>query len=357
MKRLILSLFFSLSFALLAGHPLHADKAKPNGRFLYMSTPDGAQREGSSAPGILVFSIDDGHKYVRRIDLPVFSEGMRGFTGCTATGCLYFSTTGGTLGCFDPATDKVNWESKFKQGCDRSCITPDGKRIYAPTGWWWGSEKDGFIVVDAANGKKIDQIAVNKRAHNSIASIDGKYVYLGTNVTLTQFRASDGKILQTISPVGESGVFPYTVNSANTRAYVCLGKHAGFDVVDLETGKKIKHRTHGAGMNPGETELWISDQKGKKLFIFDLTQSPPAPKGHVDLSTGGHGWVTFSLDGAYAYCHTPDVFDAKTKKIVASLKGPDGKPFASSKFIEVQFTDGKVSKIGNEFGLGRVNEK
>ena len=188
---------------------------------------------------------------------------------------------------------------------------------------------------------------------------------------MTQFRASDGKILQTISPVGESGVFPYTVNSANTRAYVCLGKHAGFDVVNLETGKvthrvfasdpksgnKIKHRTHGAGMNPDETELWISDQKGKKLFIFDLTKSPPAPKGHVDLSMGGHGWVTFSLDGAYAYCHTPDVIDAKTKKIVASLKGPDGKPFASSKFIEVQFTDGKVSKIGNEFGLGRVHQK
>ena len=117
----------------------------------------------------------------------------------------------------------------------------------------------------------------------------GKYVYLGTEVTLTQFRASDGKVLQTISPVGESGVFPFTVNSANTRAYVCLGKHAGFDVVNLETGKvtdrvyatdpgtdrKIRHRTHGAGMNPSETELWISDQKGKKLFIFDLTKVTP----------------------------------------------------------------------------------
>jgi outer membrane protein assembly factor BamB len=371
MKRRILFPFFSHVLLLVFGSVLHAEKSISDGRFLYMSTPDGAQRAGSSDPGILVFSIDDGHQFVRRIDIPVFSEGMRGFTGCTATGCLYFSTTGGTLGCFDPATDKVKWQSKFKQGCDRSCITPDGKRIYAPTGWWWRSEKDGFIVVDATNGKKIDQIAVNKRAHNSIASLDGKYVYLGTEVTLTQFRASDGKPLQTISPVGESGVFPFTVNSANTRAYVCLGKHAGFDVVNLETGKvidrifatdpksgkKVKHRTHGAGMNPDETELWISDQRGKKLFIFDLTKSLPAPKGHVDLSTGGHGWVTFSLDGAYAYCHTPDVFDAKTKKRIASLTGPDGKPFASSKFIEVQFTDGKVSKIGNEFGLGRVNEK
>jgi DNA-binding beta-propeller fold protein YncE len=350
---------------------LHAETPATAGRFLYMSTPDGAQKEGSSEPGILIFDIDKNHTFVRRIDVPVFSEGIRGFTGCTTTKCLYYSTTGGTLGCFDLTTEKVRWESKFKQGCDRSCITPDGKRIYAPTGWWWQTEKDGFIVVDASNGKELNRIAVNKRAHNSIASLDGKYVYLGTTTTLTQFRASDGEVLQTISPVGESGVFPFTVNSANTRAYVCLGKHAGFDVVDLETGKvtdrvfatdpktgnKIKHRTHGAGMTPDETELWISDQNGKKLFIFDLTQSPPAPKGHVDLSMGGHGWITFSLDGAYAYSHTPDVFDARTKKKIASLALPDGKPFASSKFIEVQFAEGQVSKIGNEFGLGRVNAK
>lgn len=373
MKRYKRPLFYCLAFAFFAGQLLQADKIKdePDGRFLYMSTPDGAQRAGSSDPGILIFDINDGHKFVRRIDIPVFSEGIRGFTGCTATKSLYYSTTGGTLGCYDLVTGTIKWQSKFKQGCDRSCITPDGKRIYAPTRWWWRSEKDGFIVVDAATGKKVDQIAVNKRAHNSIASLDGKYVYLGTEVTLTQFRANDGKVLQTISPVGESGVFPFTVNSANTRAYVCLGKHAGFDIVNLETGmvtdrvfatdpktgKKIRHRTHGAGMTPDETELWISDQAGRKLFIFDITKSPPAPKGHVDLSTGAYGWVTFSLDGVYAYCHTPDVFDARTRKKVASLAGPNGKAFASSKFIEVQFAEGKVSRISNEFGLGRVNAK
>lgn len=343
----------------------------PDGRFLYMSTPDGAQAEGAAAPGILIFDIDNGHRFIRRIDVPVFSEGLRGFTGCTATRCLYFSTTAGTLGCFDLITEKVRWQSKFDTGCDRSCITPDGRRIYAPTGWWKYTDADGFIVVDAATGKEIERIAVNRKAHNSIASLDGRFVYLGTEVTLSQFRASDGKALQTISPVGESGVFPFTVNSANTRAYVCLGKHVGFDVVDLEngsvidrvfatdpgTGGKIEHRTHGAGMTPDESELWISDQDGKRLFIFDLTQSPPTADGHVDLSMGGHGWITFSLDGAYAYCHTPDVFDVKSRKRVASLEGPDGRPFATSKFIEVQFAGGTVSRISSEFGLGRAEAK
>jgi len=107
------------------------------------------------------------------------------------------------------------------------------------------------------------------------------------------------------------------------------------------------------GFTPDETELWISDQVGKKLFIFDATKMPPTPKGQIELSQGGHGWVSFSLDGQYAWTHTPDVFDARTKKLVATLKDENGKPVSGSKFIEVHFRDGKVVQVGNEFGLGR----
>jgi outer membrane protein assembly factor BamB len=356
---LLTSLFFSVS-SFAADNELR--------RYLYMTSPDGAQEEGRSGTGILIFDIDKGHTFVKRIEMPIFKETLRGFTGCTKTGKLYYSTHQGTLGCFDPETEKVVWESKFKMGCDRSCITPDGKRIYVPTGWWWQKEESGFIVVDASNGEKIDHLKVGMRAHNSIASLDGQFVYLGTDVKLTQFRAEDGHPVQEITPVGESGVFPFTVDSKNHWAFVCLGKHVGFDVVNLEeekitsrvfatdpkSGEKIKHRTHGAGMTPDETELWISDQAGKKLFIFDITKRPPEAKGHVDLSMGGHGWITFSLDGRYAYSHTPDVFDVKTRKKIATLKGPDGKDFASSKFIEVQMRGGKIERISNEFGLGRV---
>ena len=137
----------------------------------------------------------------------------------------------------------------------------------------------------------------------------------------------------------------------------------GFDVVDLKQGKllhrvfageeKIRHRTHGAGLTPDHKELWISDQAGRKLFYFDATQMPPREMGHVNLSMGGHGWVTFSLDGKYAYSHAPDIFDARTKKRVGVFRDETGRPFASSKFIEVHFRDGKVVTMGNEFGLGR----
>lgn len=358
---------FTLCLALCFLSPASAEVR----RYLYCSTPDGAQREGKSRAGILVFDIDNGHKFVRRIDIPIFEEGLRGFTGCTATKRLYFGTTNKRMGCFDIESDKVVWNRTYDRGCDRSCITPDGKTIYAPTGWWHRGKDDGFLVINPENGDPIRTIKVGPAAHNSIASLDGKFVYLGTTTMLTQFDAKTGEILQSIKPVGESGVFPYTVKSDNSIAYVCLGKHVGVDVVDLKAGKAIhrvkainpdtreviKHRTHGAGMTPDETQLWVSDQAGKRLYTFDMTAMPPVQTGHLDLSMGGHGWVCFSLDGKYGYSHTPDVFDMKTRKIVATLKDQDGKRFASSKFIEVHLDDGKVVKISNEFGLGRVNAK
>jgi hypothetical protein len=170
-------------------------------------------------------------------------------------------------------------------------------------------------------------------------------------------------MIRQIKDVGERGIFPYTFDSRQEIGYICLGGTIGLDIVNLKTGKilhrlfppgeKILHRTHGVALTPNETELWISDQVGQKLFIFDATKMPPTPKGHVELSEGGHGWVTFSLDGKYAWSHTPDVFDVKTKKLAATLKDEKGKPISGSKFIEVHFRNGKIVEMGNEFGLGR----
>lgn len=342
---------------------LAASAAMPDGRYLYMSMPDGAQQEGRSGAGILIFDIDNGHRFVRRIEIPIFNEGLRGFAGNLKNHAAYYSTTNHRVGAFDLETEKILWERTYEQGADRSSVTLDGKKIYVPTGWWYSGPDSGLLVLDASDGKLLNWIHVGPKAHNSIVSLDGKRLYLGTETTLSIFDVATDKMLMQIRDVGERGIFPYTFDSRQRYAYICLGAHVGFDVVDLRSGKKIHtvfppgekipHRTHGAGLTPDETELWISDQRGKKLFIFDATKMPPEPKGHVELSQGGHGWVAFSLDGKYAWSHTPDVFDVKTKKLVATLKDENGKPISGSKFLEVHFRNGKVVEMGHEFGLGR----
>jgi len=340
----------------------------PVRRYLYVGSPDAAQPDTNASRGILVFDIDNGHKFVRRIDVP-FKEGLRGFCGSVKKHAIYYTTTNRRLGAFDLETEKILWEKQYDSGCDRACITLDGKKLYVPTGWWLKSTNSGFLVVDAENGELIKRLPAGVGAHNSLVSLDGQFAYLGTETNLWVFNTKNDQLVLNVKDCGERGVFPFTVDSKNRFAYVSLGKHVGFDVVDLKTGevphrvfahdvqtrgKLIPHRTHGVGLTPDEKEVWVSDQDGKKLFIFDNTQKPPREVAHLNLSAGGHGWITFSLDGKYAWCHTPDVFDVKTRQLVATLKDETGRLVSGSKFIEVHFRDGKVVAMGDQFGLGRA---
>jgi DNA-binding beta-propeller fold protein YncE len=110
----------------------------------------------------------------------------------------------------------------------------------------------------------------------------------------------------------------------------------GFEVGDLRTGKFL-HRveipgskpgtekrhgcpSHGIGLTPDETELWLTDAANSKLHIFDSTVMPPKEVESVTLRDQP-GWVTFSLDGRFAYPSTGDVVVVKTRKIVCRADG------------------------------------
>ena len=67
-------------------------------RYLYLSMPDASQKEGrSDPPGIMIFDIDNGHKLVRRINVPIFAEGLRGFAGNLKMHRVYFSSHASTV--------------------------------------------------------------------------------------------------------------------------------------------------------------------------------------------------------------------------------------------------------------------
>src|SRR6202171_1576314 len=134
-------------------------------RYLYMSTPDAAQKDYRSGQGILVFDIDQGHKFVRRIYIPAFQEGLRGFTGNLKTHRAYFSTSNRRVGSFDLETEKIVWDKTYEAGAYRLAGTLGGKKVFLPTGYWYLGEDSGMLVLNGDNGDLIKRINVGPAAH------------------------------------------------------------------------------------------------------------------------------------------------------------------------------------------------
>jgi hypothetical protein len=80
---------------------------------------------------------------------------------------------------------------------------------------------------------------------------------------------------------------------------------------------------------------------------------PPKPMTSIALRDQP-GWVTFSIDGRYAYPSTGDVVEVARREIVAGLKDEKGVDVQSEKLLEIDFKDAQPLRAGDQFGLGRV---
>lgn len=335
---------------------------------LYVAEPGIRNYVQHGGVGVLVFDVDNGHKFVRRI--PTWSaapgkepEAIKGICACAKTGRLYVSTTARML-CMDLATDRILWDKSYEGGCDRMSITPDGKLIYLPS-----LEGPHWHVVDGATGDVVTKIVPNSGSHNTIVGLDGKEAYLA-GLKSPILNVADTKTQQIKLKVGpfSNVVRPFTVNGRQTLCFVNVNDLLGFEVGDLKSGKMLyrvevrgfspgptlRHGcpSHGVALTPDEKELWLTDAHNERLHIFDATVMPPKLITSIKLRDQP-GWVTFSLDGRYAYPSTGDVIETKSRKIVAELKDEERRAVQSEKLLEIVFHDGKPVRNGDQFGLGR----
>jgi len=339
-------------------------------RRLYVAAPGIRNYLEYGGHGVLVFDIDQGHKFVRRIPSGGLDEkgvprNVKGVCAHAGTGRLFVGTTH-TLSCLDLVTEKVLWERAFEGGCDRMSITPDGKDIYLPS-----FEKDFWNVVDAATGDVIKRLETpNAGAHNTVIEASGARAYLA-GLRSPILRVVDTK---TRAVIGEAGPFgsairPFTVNGKGTLCFVNVNGLLGFEVGDLTSGKKL-HRvevqgftggmvkrhgcpSHGVGLTPDEKEVWVVDGHNQRVHYFDATALPPKQLGSIALRDQP-GWVTFSIDGRFAYPSSGEVIDVATHQIVATLEDEEGRHVGSEKLLEIDFADGQPIRNGDQFGIGRV---
>jgi DNA-binding beta-propeller fold protein YncE len=114
--------------------------------------------------------------------------------------------------------------------------------------------------------------------------------------------------------------------------------------------------SHGVGLTPDEKEIWVVDGHNQQVHIFDITVDPPRQTTSIPLREEP-GWITFSIDGQYAYPSTGEVIDVKTKKTVTTLSDEKGSPVLSEKMVEIDFEAGKPVRTGDQFGIGRVIDR
>jgi hypothetical protein len=344
---------------------------EPGGKerhLLYVVEPGIRNYVQFGGAGIVVFDMDQGHRFVKRIHTPASRvekpENIKGVCACASTGRLYFTTLT-KLYCVDLFTDNPIWEKTLEGGCDRLAITPDGKFLYVPS-----LEKEHWHVVDAANGAIISKIEPISGAHNTICSLDGSKAFLA-GLRSRQLHVVDTKSQKVVQKVGpfDAPIRPFTVNAAGTLCFVNINDLLGFEIGDIASGKLL-HRvevenfkkgtpkrhgcpSHGIGLNPDETEIWVCDGANSHMHVFDATIMPPRQMTSIKLREQP-GWITFSLDGKYAYPSTGDVVDTASKKIVLGLTDEQGREVHSEKLIEIVWNGDKVVRTGDQFGLGRA---
>jgi hypothetical protein len=341
-------------------------------RRLYVAVPGVRNYLEYGGHGLLVFDIDHGHRFVKRIKTAGLNEkgvplNVKGVCASAASGKIYISTLR-QLMCLDLISEELLWERTYEGGCDRMSISPDGRVIYLPSleGPFWN-------VVDATDGKVIARVEPNSGSHNTVAGLDGTEFYLAglKSPLLTVADARSHKAVRTVGPFNAS-IRPFTVNGRQTLCFVNVNGLLGFEVGDLVTGKKL-HRvevagfgqgpvkrhgcpSHGIGMTPDESELWVTDAANSRMHIFDATVMPPKQLTDVKLKDEP-GWVTCTIDGQYTYPSTGDVIETKTRRIVAVLKDETGRDVQSEKLLEIDLQGGRPVRAGDQFGLGRVTAK
>src|SRR5579863_1361399 len=350
---------------------------------------------------IYVYDMDNGGSLVKKVTVPT-TAGVRGAVASAATGMLYISygsdgDSGGFQLAYNLSTDQVAWTMSYSHGVDSQSVSPDGTKIYMPSGEL--SSGGTWYVENTSDGSDIATIQTGGTGpHNTIVSPNGAHVYMGDRDFNLSFGApgvndfsiadtSTNQVVGTVSPL-KSGARPFTINSKETLSFNTVTSFLGFQVGDLTTGKVIYTVTvdgsnipgfttqtsatipsHGVSLSPDDKEVYLVDQPNSYVHVFDvsgLPASPPVQVADIPLvnpMSGNQsecaydclrdGWVQHTRDGRFVNVgDSGDVIDTLSRKTIATLPAMSN----SRVEIEIDFQDSTpIWAATSRSGVGYLN--
>jgi hypothetical protein len=355
----------ALAFAAVGSQTVGAEPVPR--RLLYAVNQAGPDRGA-----VAVYDIDDGHRLLRTIATVPEVADPKGIAASAATGQLFVAYRNGRgagmIYCLNLADDRIHWNRVIDPGVDRLAISPDGALLYVPT--WEGNTADFINIIDAATGD------VWRRVHFSHRSHDAQYPLSGPLFQETKADDGSGAYLYMIDPqsyaVSRSGPYadvlgPYAADGASRYVVHNVSHLWCMQVGDLQSGRIVTaslsehpdgdpELLHGIGWTPDEREVWLVGAAWDPVvYVWDMAD-PMAPRLQQKLPLrSGHGshWLTFTIAGDYSYAapnklsaDPTEVFDVRSHTSVGTIG-------SSEDMIEIDFVDSKITRVGDQYGVGR----
>ncbi|HEV2981439.1 MAG TPA: hypothetical protein VGX51_08400 [Solirubrobacteraceae bacterium] len=337
---------------------------------------------------VSVYDMDHSFALVKTISLPQTDDGVRGVTVAPARHRMFISHGGdgpvngsgnGSVLAYDLVSGRVDWDVSPRTGIDSGMVSPDGAKIYMPTGE--STETGIWNVLSAKNGKVRGTIQGGAGAHNTIASSDGRFVYLGgrNHNYLDVYETGNGKVFEVGPLIG--GVRPFTVNGSDTLAFTTATGYDGFQVSSLSsrkvlysesfgeipTGFPYTTASHGIALSGDEKQLYVVDTVHKEVQVWNVAGAKegvaPTPVATIAVSgfsgqesgcaydCGRSGWLQLSLDGRYLFVgDSGEVVETATRKVLTTLS-----TLAQTKVsIEIDWEGGVPVATSGRSGIGYV---
>ena len=322
---------------------------------------------------ISVYDMDDGHRLIKTIHTVTGVEDVKGVAVSSLTGRLYVTyrnTSGaGMIYCVNVYNDAVLWNRAIDPGVDRLAINPNGELLYAPT--WEGGSANFINVLDANTGEIVRRVYFSNRSH------DAQYPLSGPIFQETKAADGSGNYLYLIDPstyaVSRVGPYlgilgPYAVDGTSTHVASNVTDLWGMQVANLKTGQIITARItdhpaedagllHGIGWTPDEREVWESSTwRYPHIYVWDMANPMvPVLRERLTLRSGrGTHWLTFDIRGDYAYVAPNKNSDDDTEIFNVRTHASIGAIASSEDLIEIDFARGRISQVGDQYGIGRA---
>lgn len=341
--------------------PLVLAGAGTTGRFVYAAGDGGTVR---------VYDMDQAHRLVKTIHVFGCCADVRGAAAAAPTHrfyVMYNRRGGGHVAAVDLLTGRVLWDRVLhRPGVDRGNISPDGRTIYLPT---WESDPNSpyELVVDALSGNVVGRVSVPAHSHDTLVSLDGRRVFMETKTPSAAMYVADpatNRVTETIGGYCCGGLLgPFSVNGTGTLVVNDVYGYAGFQIASVTSGRVVAsvpfagpHGSagHGIAWTPDERQVWVDDGGQPLVHVYGMTTDRPRQTHLVRVDNPSPHWITFSIDGRFAYVagrkgtHDPtDIIDTGSYRRIGTLA-------PSEDLLEVDFRRGAVTQVGNQFGVGRV---